>query len=292
MRSETRGLIKQLSLSVIYGIALTLSSAFSLRAESHVLIPLALDFEVRKVVCAAQAEHGLVLVRALVRSVRKDVDGDKAERETLVVGCVFPDTIERSQRISLLLERSDEDTQIAEVPEADLLAFEESISDLARAREQLEERRGVLKRLQGENQAQHKALTRLRHDADLIVKQSGLRELEGQIQHLTDELSQLKAQRDFERNDLKSLSTDRPPHNAATREVELTKQLALFAEIAKNSEDETRNTVGSEEGAIPPLVEDVPNNDPQALHAELVKLRRRRQELEDSVAEKNVLDYE
>ena len=258
-----------------------------------------LDFEPTAALCSLKVKTGARLVRALFvpqdRSM-PDQNNEQGQRPWIFC-CQIPVDTKIEGDVAILVENNGVITQVRGRSAESVFDSEASLDSEEEAQQYLIKQRELLASFQLQAKTQAQALSRLRSDADLIGQQSSLRQREAELSQnratlkaLSDELISLSEA-------VKIIRSQAAPANGANREVELTSQLAEMAQAARLVEAGERERLIVSEGELSAkmaVIEETRYDDPEQIRGELIKLRRRRQELEDALRESapGPLDYE
>lgn len=175
--------------------------------------------------------------------------------------------------------------QLSFLPPKTLSHEERNSAELSASelRDQLISKKEVVQKLEAEREAEEQILQRLRADADVIANIGRIVEVKDESEQIKEELSSLD--RDLA-NLGKFLKHDRlkpPPKNLVGRESQLTNQVAELAQAAKmveGQEADRRAQAQLDMQRQLELVEATRFEDYDSLQRELVRVRKRRMDLE------------
>lgn len=272
-------------------------------APARVGIAVEIDFEPVAALCTFRTSDSLEVVRALYVPIEEKSDArlvrsDGARSlQPWLIGCPAPAHIEADSQVSVVIERANGATVSRSVAADALVSTERLLDSEEDARQFLIKQKEISTSFAVQIKAQEAELRRLRGDADRVGQHGAIAELE---QKERDGLVRLSEAQQNLRNLQESVKVIRaapPPPNAAMMEVEITKQLAELAQAARGAESSEQQRAAQGNSHLQDtmrVIEDTRFDDVEKIRAELVKMRRRRQELEESLQGNggSPLDYE
>lgn len=278
----------------------TLTAQGRVVEAQRIALPIEIDFEPVSASCVMHQGGQPVMVRGLFvpedNNARAGSD-DASLMKTWVVCCPVPENVVAEGEVSVVIEREGQHAEVRSVSAESFYDSEAVLDNQEKARQYLTKQREILGSYQVQVTAQQQALSRLRNDADLIGEQGSLGARERQLSSDKELLAALARERSNLEESVKMIRVQPAPLNSATMEVEITRQLADLAQVARGAESTElqRETAGAGDlAARMRLIEESRFDDVEAIRAELVKVRRRRQELEESLqlSGEAPLDYE
>ena len=288
------------------GLVLTALLSFPVLAQDppvstrRIALPVEVDFEPVAASCVMHRQGRPEVIRGLFvpedNNARVVQGGDSSTR-TWIVCCAVPEGVAADGEVSVVLEREGQGATVRSVPADSFYEVEHMLDSEEKARQVLSKQREILSSYQVQLKTQQQALARLRNDADLLGEQGSLAARERQLTSAEQQIVALTRERANLEESVKLIRVQPAPLNSATIEVEMTRQLADMAQVARQAEstEGDRQLAGEQDLASRMrLIEESRFEDPEAIRAELVRLRRRRQELEESVraSGESPLDYE
>ena len=285
--------------------------AESASVVQRVALPFDIASDAEQVFCVGKSAGTIVLSRAMLNpfsNVQAAGSADSARTASprtasprtasprTMVGCAFASALDTNGTISVLVNRSGQTPSVFGVKAEGLLEYELLHDSEIKAREQLQKQRQVLVSYQVQVKTQEQILKRLRNDADLIGAQQGFNQIEAKFRTSSEDLSALE--REIRNLELSTEQIKSQPAavNGAAREIEITKQLAELAQAARAAEQSQQQTTNTDSALAESLrlIEETRFDQPDQIRAELVKMRRRRQELLETLQEQtqSAVDYE
>ena len=280
--------------------------AESASVVQRVALPFDIASDAEQVFCVGKSAGTIVLSRAMLNpfsNVQAAGSADSARTASArtasprtMVGCAFASALDTNGTISVLVNRSGQTPSVFGVKAEGLLEYELLHDSEIKAREQLQKQRQVLVSYQVQVKTQEQILKRLRNDADLIGAQQGFNQIEAKFRTSSEDLSALE--REIRNLELSTEQIKSQPAavNGAAREIEITKQLAELAQAARAAEQSQQQTTNTDSALAESmsLIEETRFDQPDQIRAELVKMRRRRQELLETLQEQtqSAVDYE
>lgn len=266
--------------------------AYAEPAPGRVGIAVEIDFEPISALCAFRTPDSLNVVHALFVPIeeRNDTrlfrsDGVRSLQPWLI-GCPAPARIEADSQVSVVIERANGATVSRSVAADALVSTERLLDTEENARQFLAKQKEISASFAVQIKAQEAELRRLRGDADQVGQHGAIADLEQRerdgVARRTEAEQNLRNLQDS----VKNMRAAPPPPNAAVMEVEITKQLAELAQAARGVESNEQERVAQGNGKLQDamrVIEDTRFDDGEKIRAELVKMRRRRQELEESL---------
>lgn len=272
-------------------------------APARVGIAVEIDFEPVAALCTFRTSDSLKVVRALyvpieeksdVRLIRSD--GARSLQPWLI-GCPAPAHIEADSQVSVVIERANGATVSRSVAADALVSTERLLDSEEDARQYLNKQKEISTSFAVQIKAQEAELRRLRGNADRVGQHGAIAELEQKERDGLVRLSEAEQNLSNLQESVKEIRAAPPPPNAAAMEVEITKQLGELAQAARGAESSEQQRAAQGNSHLQNtmrVIEDTRFDDVEKIRAELVKMRRRRQELEESLQGNggSPLDYE
>lgn len=272
-------------------------------APARVGIAVEIDFEPVAALCTFRTSDSLKVVRALyvpieeksdVRLIRSD--GARSLQPWLI-GCPAPAHIEADSQVSVVIERANGATVSRSVAADALVSTERLLDSEEDARQYLNKQKEISTSFAVQIKAQEAELRRLRGNADRGGQHGAIAELEQKERDGLVRLSEAEQNLSNLQESVKEIRAAPPPPNAAAMEVEITKQLGELAQAARGAESSEQQRAAQGNSHLQNtmrVIEDTRFDDVEKIRAELVKMRRRRQELEESLQGNggSPLDYE
>ncbi len=269
----------------------------NVRAEdaplARIALPVAIDFEPSAAACAFRLDAGLSVTRALLIPESRS---DGSALEHWLVGCPVPPEGEKISQVSAVIEHAEGASVVHAAPD-EVLPNEKLLDSDEEARQYLVKQRELLSSYNVQIKAQEAELSRLRNKADSMGQQGSIAEMEKRVAEGERKLAEAQRDRQNLEGALKGVRVSAAPANSGAMEVEITKQLTELAQAARSAEASVSQR--SAAGANPlsermELIEATRFDDIDKIRAELVIMRKRRQQLEDSLqgGAPSPLDYE
>lgn len=229
--------------------------------------------------------------------VETTVASSAAERQWLIGTIVPARWLTDQNEVLLVVESARGEWTLFGIPRGDADLVPVTNAQMSILREHLLKRKEIAASFQLQMRAQTETLRRLRADADLIGDLGKVAIVREEAEHARERLVGLDRDIVNLKSAIQRVRVMAAPENLSRREVELTQQIADLAQAARQAESGESARRAQGEGALRTsmeLIEQTRFDDPAALQSELVRLRRRRQELEESVAaqSQSPVDYE
>ena len=263
----------------------------------RVALPVNIAGDAQEVLCLGKSAGALIVSRAMLNPISTAHAARSGLVPQAMVGCAFTSALDADGAISVIINRAGHAPSIFAVRAESVLEYESQLDSEQKASRQLQKQREVLASYQVQVNTQERALVRLRNDADLIGAQHGFAEIESRFKASSSELTAIDREINNIGVSIEQIKAQPAAVNGAAREIEITKQLAELAQAARMAEQTQQQQVVSADSALTEsmrLIEETRFDQPDQIRSELVKVRRRRQELEETLQEQaqSALDYE